>query len=817
MGPVRAVWFYFLSSARRHWGSWLVLALVCGLATSLSLAAAGDARRAWSALPRALHAGEVADADVSADESAMSPHDAQAFLDAVDDLDSVAASSRWGGVTLAEVANGQLDTRLLSTSALGKLLDDRAANVDRLRVLHGRLPAPGHPEEIVVNPTVLRITGWHVGDEITTLRLFRRGDVDENQAPIPTKGSPLRLRIVGEVRRPDELLSDATIRPPQIYLFPDFALAYPESTFYIGSSIRWKPGTDPTAFGDAVSALADPYGRNQTYVTEVGAAVSVVRSSLRPQVVAVWLLAAVLFLSGAVIAAQMIGRQLLARHRDLPDLFSLGMTPSQLRAVVMMHAAVVAVLAAIFAALGGLASSVLTPFGSTHSIDPQLGLRFDGPVVMVGAIVVMTALVAAAAVPAWRLAGAATRRSQRLPDASSRPSRLAELLARVGAGPALMTGARFAFHRGRGRTATPVRSVMAGIALATAALTLALAYSSSLDHLITTPQLYGWDWDVAVKNDFGSIPDDAVDAISKRPEVSAVAAFTVGTLRIDGHDITALGVDEIEGTVYPTLDQGRIAESDQELVLGRRTLAEIHHSVGDSVMVITPSGSRSMTIVGVATFSALGQLRGHSALGHGAATVASVFPPNDPNFSGRYNGLLVRIGTTSDKAAAIAGLRSFVAGLGCDDSCFTLDARPNELSGYAGITNLWVPFVAVLGLLLVISLIHGLVSATRANRHDLAVLAALGFGRRQITAVVVWQAAIIATIALAIAIPAGLIAAGTGWHIFTHPFGIEPPARIPGLALLAVAAGTITAALVVGAGCALSTRSGTVTRALVDE
>ena len=814
---MRAVWFYFLSSARRHWGSWLILAFACGLATSLSLAAAGDARRAWSALPRALRAGNVADADVSADESAMRPQDAEAFLAAVEHLDSVASSSRWGGVTLAEVASGQLVTRLLSTSALGKLLDDRAANVDMLRVLHGRLPAPGHPEEIVVNPTVLRITGWHVGDEITTLRLFRRGDVDENQAPIPTKGSLLRLRIVGEVRRPDELLSDATTRPPQIYLFPDFATAYPDSTSYIGSSVRWKDGTDPTAFGDAVSALADPYGRNHTYVTEVSAAVSVVRSSLRPQVIAVWLLAAVLFLSGAFIAAQMIGRQLLARHRELPDLFSLGMTPIQLGVVVMVHAAVVAGLTAIFAALGGFASSALTPFGSTHSIDPGPGLRFDASVVGIGALLVLTALVAAAAVPAWRLTRAASRRSQRVPDASDRPSRLTELLARMGAGPALMTGARFAFHRGRGRTATPVRSVMAGIALATAALTLALAYSGSLDHLITTPHLYGWDWDVAVKNDFGSIPDGSVDAVRSRPEVSAVAAYTVGKLRIDGHDITALGIDEIEGTVYPTLDQGRIAESDQELVLGRRSLAEIHHSLGDTVTVVTPSGTRSMTIVGVATFSALGQLRGHSSLGHGAATVASVFPPNDPNFGGRYNGLLVRFGTTPDKAAAIAGLRSFVAGLGCDDSCFTVDARPNELSGYAGITKLWVPFVAVLGLLLVISLVHGLVSATRANRLDLAVLAALGLSRRQITAVVVWQAAIIATIALVVAIPAGLIAASAGWNIFTRPFGISPPARVPGLALLAVATGTITAALVVGVACAFSTRRGTVTRALVNE
>jgi hypothetical protein len=70
---------------------------------------------------------------------------------------------------------------------------------------------------------------------------------------------------------------------------------------------------------------------------------------------------------------------------------------------------------------------------------------------------------------------------------------------------------------------------------------------------------------------------------------------------------------------------------------------------------------------------------------------------------------------------------------------------------------------------------------------------------------------------LVVAIPAGLVAAGAGWNIFTRPFGIEPPARIPGLALLSVAVGTVAAAIVVGAGCALSTRHGTVTRALAEE
>ena len=815
---MRAVWYYFVSSARRQWGSWLALAIVCGLATSLSLAAAGDARRAWSALPRALHDSAVADISVNADETALTPHDAEAYLDRVEHLDAVDISARSGGVMLAEESNGQIDPRLVFGSALAKIVDDRAVNgVGEFRILAGRLPAPGHPEEIAVNPTVLQITGWHVGDEVTTLRLFRSSDMDENEEPDPTKGSQLNVRIVGEVRRPEELLNDAATRTPQIYLFPAFAAAYPDSTYYLSSSIRLKAGTDIAAFGDAVAEIAKQYENNQEYVYVIGSGVTIAQNALRPQVVAVWLLAAVLFLSGVFIAAQMIGRQLLARHRDLPDLHALGMTRAQLGLVVMLHATVVAVIAAIFAAIGGLASSALTPFGSTHAVEPHPGLRLDGSVMAAGVVLVAAALAVAAVIPAGRLVRVATRRSTTPFMDTDRPSMLTDLLTRIGARPALTTGARFALHRGRGRTATPVRSVMVGIALATAALTVALAYSSSLDHLISTPRLYGWDWDVAVKNDFGSLPDDFIGAIRDRPEVGALAGLTIGQLQIEGHDVSAFGVDEIEGTVYPTLAEGRIALSDQELVLGRQTLREIHHSLGDSVTVETSEGTRSMTIVGIATFPALGQSPTASSLGHGAATVASLFPPDDSKFGGRYNGVLVRITKGLDRRDGIDGLRAYAAGVGCADSCFALDARPSELSGYAGITNLWIPFVVVLGLLLVISLVHGLLSATRANRRDLAILAALGFGRRQIIAVVVWQAAIIAAVALVVAIPAGLIAAGTGWNIFTRQFGIEPPARVPGLALLAVAAGTITAALVVGVACAFSARRVTVTRALVNE
>src|SRR5205814_2321375 len=107
------------------------------------------------------------------------------------------------------------------------------------------------------------------------------------------------------------------------------------------------------------------------------------------------------------------------------------------------------------------------------------------------------------------------------------------LLSRAGLPPTVVTGARFALQPGNGRTATPVRSVLASIALAATVVVVAMSFSADLDHLVHTPRLYGWDWDVGVANTFGSIPDEAVDALRQRPEVAAIAGFTQGALRID--------------------------------------------------------------------------------------------------------------------------------------------------------------------------------------------------------------------------------------------------------------------------------------------
>src|SRR5206468_11923818 len=66
----------------------------------------------------------------------------------------------------------------------------------------------------------------------------------------------------------------------------------------------------------------------------------------------------------------------------------------------------------------------------------------------------------------------------------------------AGASPSIAMGLRLALEPGRGRRAVPVRSTILGISVALAAFWGAAMFSQSLDHLIATPSLQGYAWDV---------------------------------------------------------------------------------------------------------------------------------------------------------------------------------------------------------------------------------------------------------------------------------------------------------------------------------
>jgi hypothetical protein len=90
---------------------------------------------------------------------------------------------------------------------------------------------------------------------------------------------------------------------------------------------------------------------------------------------------------------------------------------------------------------------------------------------------------------------------------------------------------------------------------------------------------------------------------------------------------------------------------------------------------------------------------------------------------------------------------------------------------------------------------HALVTAVRRRRGELAVLRALGLRPSQVRRAVTWQAFAVVAVALAIGIPAGLIAGRLVWRIISSANRVLPIVDVPVLNIAALVAGLVAVAL----------------------
>src|SRR5205823_4233291 len=124
-----------------------------------------------------------------------------------------------------------------------------------------------------------------------------------------------------------------------------------------------------------------------------------------------------------------------------------------------------------------------------------------------------------AAWPVWKSTRAIAREQAR----SERPSLVSRTAAISGLTPQACTGMRLALEPGRGPTEVPVRSSMLSVVLAIVALTGALSFGASLDHLLSTPHLYGWNWDVHVTTNNAMDSVAAMKILQPDPRIADIA------------------------------------------------------------------------------------------------------------------------------------------------------------------------------------------------------------------------------------------------------------------------------------------------------
>jgi ABC-type antimicrobial peptide transport system permease subunit len=784
---------------RSRWQGWLALALLTAVAGGAVLAAVAGAIRTDTAYPRYLAWSNASDLLI-----APAGQGFHGYFQAVAALPQVAASGTVAGIQAEPLA---ADGSVLNIANVNVAVDGKyGRTVDAVKLLAGRLPRPDDPREVTVDQTGARELGLHVG---STLRLGAQYGMGQRPLVIAehvvgimvTRGSAVPVTL--QDRLSEIVASAALLRE-----------LGPQYLGYDGIGVKLRPGASVDDVTKAVNALALTPRFHETggqlYIADEDAQAATIERAIRPQAVALILFALALAVTALLIVGQVATRVLQAAAADHGVLAALGMTRRQLLAASLAEVAVATLGGAALAVAVAVAASPLTPIGPARLIEPSPGVSVNAGLLGIGFAAIVTLLLARVAIPAWRSASA--RPAFDGPGASAAGHRpgVASWLAGAGAPVSVATGVRFALHRG-GRGAVPVRSAVAGAILAIAAVAGAVTFSANLQDLVTTPRLYGQDWDAAADLQFATFTDrDFTQAAASVPGLAAWTYGVHGALGIGKDLIPAIGLAPGQGPLLsPTVLAGRAPRGPGEIVLGTSVLREHGLQVGQRVTVTLGSQPRALRIVGSAVFPSFGQGSfTPTDIGLGAETTASFLatqvPPNavpgaPPEKGPWYNFALVRFAPGTSHAAGVAALTRALHST-CTQSgqqtCVLADQRPNTVANYASIDATPAVLAAVLAVLALGVLGQFLLSSARRRRRDLAVLKVLGMLRAQLASVAAWQAGTVTAIALALGLPLGIAGGHWAWAAFASAAGLSATAVTPLPVLWMIPAALAAAALI---------------------
>jgi len=777
------------SEVRARWRATFGVALVIGIAGAIVLAALAGASRTASAYPRFEAEQNGGQGGFASDPGHFFGF-ARIDFDKVERMPEIAQTARFAFfIAFVHTPSGYQLTPFGDRNpvvifappdnAFGRVLD-------RMKTIEGHLPDPSRADEGAVSLDAATRYHIHVGDVLQVQLPGFKYFGSTTSTAIPT-GPIVPVRVTGIEIAPGEL--GPGVGYPPFHFTKAFVERYTAaSPSFPALAFKLRSDDDIARFLNRVQneAIVDPGSSHRVELLSFLETKRAIQRTANIQATALRLLALLTALTALLILVQTITRQTYLESFDYTTLGALGLTRGELFAVAMVRTTIAAVVGAAAAVGIAFAASPLMPIGVSRIAEPSSGLSFDGPVLILGGIAVALVVIALGIAPALR-ASRIARKVQR--DAPARTSKIAEAFSRSGLSPTSVAGVRMALETGRGRTAVPVRSTIIGTVVGVAAIATALTFAASIRHAVRTPQLQGVNWDATIGDDFDS--DDAALVIPLLRGDKRVEEFSAGgaaTLSIAGHGVTAVGMDQILGHIEPVLTEGRGAIREDEIVLGIRTLRELHRSVGDTVTVSSGQHSVRMTIVGRAVAPSIAA---ESFSGRGAfmtmQALRTLLPGNAEDV------FLIRVRDRSTLPKVTARLRAALEGIAVRQGT----VFGGDVDQLSHIRNLPLVLAGLLALLSVATLAHLIVTAIRTRRSQLAILKTLGFVRRQVRATVAWQATTIALVGLAVAVPVGYIVGRVTWGALANQMGFLSDPVIPAWQLLAVIPGLVLAANVV--------------------
>jgi len=787
--------YWFATTFRRKWRGYLGTVVLLGIMGGLSLFALAGARRTQSAYPRYLRSVHASTMAVDTGQ-----YD-QSTLDVIAGFPEVQKSQTYVAPIVAHLSASGKPIFRENFEGLGSL-DGRFFDQDRFTATDGRIPNPHKVDEIAVNAAAAKAYGYRVGQKILLGTFDPAAITPDAQSNPPAPVKTMRATIVGIGLFPNEVLQDDTDVSPLMLLTPAYTHEVLPYVQYEWQGLTLKRGDAGVASAKRrfvrLLHASDPTYPEFFRVTSI--TTYHVEQGMRPLSIALALFGAIAGLACIVLVGQALTRQLRGDRDDRRVLRAMGATPRGSTAAAAIGPSLTVLAGAVLAVVLAVAASPLMPLGKVSAVEVAPGFDVDGTVLGLGFLLLVVALTSIVWLSAWLTAPHRASDDAR----ALRPSRVVSAAQSAGVSPAGVAGLRLALEPGHGRTAVPVRSVITGVTIAVLALVAAVTFGSCLTALVDTPRLYGWSWDATLLDGGGygeGHIEIAQQVFGKDAKIDTYTGGYFGTDEVDGVNTPLLGVTP-RASLHPPILDGRAVESKDETVLGSRTLAALHKSIGDSITLGTGTTARRLRVVGTATFPTIGIIHGqYTSLGVGAMVDTTLVPGYDVNLDvAGYVGpnvWFVKFRPGVDQSAAMQKLAHEMGPVGSGDGSLVLlrAQRPAEIVNATDIGSSPTVLAGTLAAAALASLGIALAASVRRRRIDLAMLKTLGFTRRQLGATVRWQAGSTVLIGLVVGVPLGVITGRLLWRVFAEQLDVVPQPSTPYTTIAAIAALTVIVAL----------------------
>jgi FtsX-like permease family len=777
----------FLAEVRQRWRAWLLLGMLVALATGLVLAGVSAGRRTAAAFP---HFVAIHGYDAVAYSSQPLPKIAR--LPEVKSLTALTAP--------ATAVPSCACTRTISQEEFNLFLAPTKSLSHIANLVAGKMPDPSDPHQILASFNMQEL-GVRIGTVLTVPFYAPSQRVALESGHITPHGPTLALHVVGIEAAEGEF--PGTTGDPEKDLYATPALARELSGKTIDFSIyyvRLVHGAD-----DVPKFESDTQGLGALGSADEVSPAASVASSIHPQAVGWWILAALSGLVGMVVLAQALARQSLVESATHSALRALGVARPQMVLLGVARTLTIGTVGVFGGLLLSLLLSPLTPVGEARLAESSRGFVFDPLAATIGVLGALGFLLGIGLLSDLRTTRTQSSGNTRV----VRPSRVVGSLASAGAPPSVLIGVRRAVERGAGRNSVPVGSAMLGSILAVTALCATSVFGASLTKLVTTPTLYGQPFDVWLN--LNGSPASSTPMLSHLESRKGITGITGGIgddVKINGRTVFALAGEPIRGSLESTMVNGHLPHSSHEIALGATTIRTLHAHVGSVVAVSAPrpgGGSRTTSYRVVGT-TVLPPDFGSSGLGTGAVFTFSGFlgsqcPPGPSqaacgkeSYEGGAGFYLLRFSRGPDGQAALDSVAKEYA------ASISYPVTPADLVNFGQAVNFPLIFGLVLIVFGITTLMHVLVVSVARRRREAGLLRALGFVRRQIAYSVWWQTATITLVGIAVGVPAGIVAGRAIWQEFARSLGVLPDAVVVAWVIVAVAAGAfvVASALAIG-------------------